>query len=47
MTTVQVTFSARGAVFTALPWLLYEVIKGHGVDIFTDSSEVSNGYRQT
>jgi len=36
-----VTFASAGAAFTVLPWLLYENIKAHGVDVFTDTSEVS------
>ncbi len=35
------TFASAGAAFTVLPWLLYENIKAHGVDVFTDTSEVS------
>jgi len=36
-----VTFASAGAAFTVLPWLLYENIKAHGVDVFTDTAEVS------
>lgn len=35
------TFASAGAAFTVLPWLLYEIIKAHGVDVFTDTAEVS------
>ncbi len=35
------TFASAGAAFTVLPWLLYENIKAHGVDVFTDTAEVS------
>ena len=34
------TFASAGAVFTVLPWLLYENIKPHGVNVFTDTAEV-------
>jgi len=37
---LQVTFASAGAAFTVLPWLLYEDIKAHGVDVFTDTAEV-------
>ncbi|DBA87008.1 TPA: hypothetical protein ACH3X2_000387 [Trebouxia sp. C0005] len=36
----KVTFASAGAAFTVLPWLLYEIIKAHGVDVFTDTAEV-------
>ncbi|KAL3130103.1 hypothetical protein ABBQ38_008419 [Trebouxia sp. C0009 RCD-2024] len=38
---LQVTFAVKGSEFTALPWLVYEEIKRHGVDIFTDAAEVT------
>ncbi|KAL3157894.1 hypothetical protein ABBQ32_012304 [Trebouxia sp. C0010 RCD-2024] len=37
----KVTFAVKGSEFTALPWLVYEEIMRHGVDIFTDAAEVT------
>ena len=37
---LQVTFAVRGTEFVALPWLVYEDITRHGVDIFTNAAEV-------